>query len=168
MGWLCWLYEPLQSSFKRKSTKFNLFILLFSFWLKLDVFGLSRSPSKPLARKLVGGTDWESVSRNSLSDERLETQSLPTRSPPGTPNQWVRVSGCIPDWVSLQLLFRQLWQWKCQFNHIQHVYGLFFPFTESLYSNSYLLFFFGKKNWKNKNSVFAVVLILVSLLCRFL
>uniref|UniRef100_A0A8C6P9B4 protein-tyrosine-phosphatase n=1 Tax=Nothobranchius furzeri TaxID=105023 RepID=A0A8C6P9B4_NOTFU len=47
----------------------------------------SRSPSKPLARKLVGGTDWESVSRNSLSDERLETQSLPTRSPPGTPNQ---------------------------------------------------------------------------------
>uniref|UniRef100_A0A4W6GAR2 Tyrosine-protein phosphatase n=1 Tax=Lates calcarifer TaxID=8187 RepID=A0A4W6GAR2_LATCA len=49
--------------------------------------GESRSPSKPLARKLVGGTDWESVSRNSLSDERLETQSLPTRSPPGTPNQ---------------------------------------------------------------------------------
>uniref|UniRef100_A0AAX7TB47 Tyrosine-protein phosphatase n=1 Tax=Astatotilapia calliptera TaxID=8154 RepID=A0AAX7TB47_ASTCA len=47
----------------------------------------SRSPSKPLARKLVSGTDWESVSRNSLSDERLETQSLPTRSPPGTPNQ---------------------------------------------------------------------------------
>ncbi|XP_078119410.1 tyrosine-protein phosphatase non-receptor type 4 [Sander vitreus] len=47
----------------------------------------ARSPSKPLARKLVGGTDWESVSRNSLSDERLETQSLPTRSPPGTPNQ---------------------------------------------------------------------------------
>ncbi|KAI4805987.1 hypothetical protein KUCAC02_010579, partial [Chaenocephalus aceratus] len=35
----------------------------------------ARSPSKPLARK------------NSLSDERLETQSLPTRSPPGTPNQ---------------------------------------------------------------------------------
>ncbi|XP_015254048.1 PREDICTED: tyrosine-protein phosphatase non-receptor type 4 isoform X1 [Cyprinodon variegatus] len=47
----------------------------------------SRSPSKPLARKLMDGTDWESVSRNSLSDERLETQSLPTRSPPGTPNQ---------------------------------------------------------------------------------
>uniref|UniRef100_A0A4W5NB08 Tyrosine-protein phosphatase n=1 Tax=Hucho hucho TaxID=62062 RepID=A0A4W5NB08_9TELE len=46
----------------------------------------SRSPSKPLARKLMGGTDWEAVSRNSLSDERLETQSLPTRSPPGTPN----------------------------------------------------------------------------------
>ena len=46
-----------------------------------------RSPSKPLARKLVDGTDWESVSRTSLSDERLETQSLPTRSPPGTPIQ---------------------------------------------------------------------------------
>lgn len=46
----------------------------------------ARSPSKPLSRKLMGGTDWEAVSRNSLSDERLETQSLPTRSPPGTPN----------------------------------------------------------------------------------
>ncbi|XP_052378849.1 tyrosine-protein phosphatase non-receptor type 4-like isoform X3 [Oncorhynchus keta] len=46
----------------------------------------ARSPSKPMARKLMCGTDWEAVSRNSLSDERLETQSLPTRSPPGTPN----------------------------------------------------------------------------------
>ncbi|XP_057361688.1 tyrosine-protein phosphatase non-receptor type 4 isoform X5 [Manis pentadactyla] len=43
----------------------------------------ARSPSKPLARKLM---DWEVVSRNSVSDERLETQSLPSRSPPGTPN----------------------------------------------------------------------------------
>uniref|UniRef100_A0A8C8SMS8 Protein tyrosine phosphatase non-receptor type 4 n=1 Tax=Pelusios castaneus TaxID=367368 RepID=A0A8C8SMS8_9SAUR len=33
------------------------------------------------------GMDWEVVSRNSLSDDRLETQSLPSRSPPGTPNQ---------------------------------------------------------------------------------
>ncbi|XP_016309702.1 tyrosine-protein phosphatase non-receptor type 4-like isoform X2 [Sinocyclocheilus anshuiensis] len=47
----------------------------------------ARSPSKPLGRKLMGVTDWESVSRNSLSEERLETRSLPTRSPPGTPNQ---------------------------------------------------------------------------------
>ncbi|KAK7154158.1 hypothetical protein R3I94_007505 [Phoxinus phoxinus] len=46
----------------------------------------ARSPSKPLDRKLMGLTDWEAVSRNSLSEERLETQSLPTRSPPGTPN----------------------------------------------------------------------------------
>ncbi|XP_063646435.1 tyrosine-protein phosphatase non-receptor type 4 isoform X6 [Pan troglodytes] len=44
----------------------------------------ARSPSKPLARKLM---DWEVVSRNSISDDRLETQSLPSRSPPGTPNQ---------------------------------------------------------------------------------
>ncbi|KAM8789748.1 tyrosine-protein phosphatase non-receptor type 4 isoform 5-T5 [Rhynchonycteris naso] len=43
----------------------------------------ARSPSKPLARKLM---DWEIVSRNSVSDDRLETQSLPSRSPPGTPN----------------------------------------------------------------------------------
>ncbi|KAJ8012630.1 hypothetical protein DPEC_G00044870 [Dallia pectoralis] len=46
----------------------------------------ARSPSKPHTRKLMGGTDWEAVSRNSLSDERRETQSLPPRSPPGTPN----------------------------------------------------------------------------------
>lgn len=50
-----------------------------------------RSPSKPPGRKLIGVTDWESVSRNSLSEERLETRSLPTRSPPGTPNQWVHL-----------------------------------------------------------------------------
>uniref|UniRef100_H3B0N8 PDZ domain-containing protein n=1 Tax=Latimeria chalumnae TaxID=7897 RepID=H3B0N8_LATCH len=50
------------------------------------------SPSKPLARKLMSGMDWEVVSRNSLSDERLETQSLPSRSPPGTPNQHSRNS----------------------------------------------------------------------------
>ncbi|XP_063067548.1 tyrosine-protein phosphatase non-receptor type 4-like isoform X2 [Engraulis encrasicolus] len=43
--------------------------------------------SKPLVRKLMSGMDWETVSRASLSDERLETQSLPTRSPPGTPTQ---------------------------------------------------------------------------------
>ncbi|XP_045431682.1 tyrosine-protein phosphatase non-receptor type 4 isoform X5 [Pipistrellus kuhlii] len=43
----------------------------------------ARSPSKPLARKLM---DWEVVSRNSVSDDRLETQSLPSRTPPGTPN----------------------------------------------------------------------------------
>uniref|UniRef100_A0A8C3RB99 protein-tyrosine-phosphatase n=1 Tax=Cyanoderma ruficeps TaxID=181631 RepID=A0A8C3RB99_9PASS len=46
----------------------------------------ARSPSKPLARKVMSGMDWEVVSRNSLSDDRLETQSLPSRSPPGTPN----------------------------------------------------------------------------------
>ncbi|XP_026872433.1 tyrosine-protein phosphatase non-receptor type 4b isoform X2 [Electrophorus electricus] len=46
----------------------------------------ARSPSKPLVRRLVSGMDWDTVSRNSLSDDRLETQSLPNRSPPGSPN----------------------------------------------------------------------------------
>ncbi|KAM5152684.1 tyrosine-protein phosphatase non-receptor type 4 [Mantella aurantiaca] len=46
----------------------------------------ARSPSKPLTRKLVSDMDWEVTSRNSLSTDRLETQSLPSRSPPGTPN----------------------------------------------------------------------------------
>ncbi|XP_051549133.1 tyrosine-protein phosphatase non-receptor type 4-like isoform X1 [Myxocyprinus asiaticus] len=46
----------------------------------------ARSPSKPLVRRLMSGLDWETVSRNSLSDDRLETQSLPNRSPPDSPN----------------------------------------------------------------------------------
>ncbi|XP_051565821.1 tyrosine-protein phosphatase non-receptor type 4 [Myxocyprinus asiaticus] len=52
--------------------------------IKTRIF--ARSPSKPLGRKLMGVTDWEAMSMNSLSEERLETRSLPTRSPPGTPN----------------------------------------------------------------------------------
>lgn len=43
----------------------------------------ARSPSKPLARQLM---DWEIVSSTSVSDDRLETQSLPSRSPPGSPD----------------------------------------------------------------------------------
>uniref|UniRef100_A0A8C1Q7S4 Tyrosine-protein phosphatase n=1 Tax=Cyprinus carpio TaxID=7962 RepID=A0A8C1Q7S4_CYPCA len=46
----------------------------------------ARSPSKPLVRRLMSGLDWETVSRNSLSDDRLETQSLPNRSPPDSPD----------------------------------------------------------------------------------
>uniref|UniRef100_A0A672NVP0 protein-tyrosine-phosphatase n=1 Tax=Sinocyclocheilus grahami TaxID=75366 RepID=A0A672NVP0_SINGR len=42
---------------------------------------------KPLVRRLMSGLDWETVSRNSLSDDRLETQSLPNRSPPDSPDQ---------------------------------------------------------------------------------
>uniref|UniRef100_A0A8B9CWQ6 protein-tyrosine-phosphatase n=1 Tax=Anser brachyrhynchus TaxID=132585 RepID=A0A8B9CWQ6_9AVES len=41
------------------------------------------------------GMDWEVVSRNSLSDDRLETQSLPSRSPPGTPNHNLKC--CSPN-----------------------------------------------------------------------
>uniref|UniRef100_A0A671SUN5 Tyrosine-protein phosphatase non-receptor type 4-like n=1 Tax=Sinocyclocheilus anshuiensis TaxID=1608454 RepID=A0A671SUN5_9TELE len=37
--------------------------------------------SKFQYQKLMGVTDWESVSRNSLSEERLETRSLPTLIP---------------------------------------------------------------------------------------
>lgn len=66
----------------------NFVLTSYNFWLVI-LLSSSRSPSKPLARKLMSGMDWEVVSRNSLSDDRLETQSLPSRSPPGTPNQWV-------------------------------------------------------------------------------
>uniref|UniRef100_A0A8C2BDV1 protein-tyrosine-phosphatase n=1 Tax=Cyprinus carpio TaxID=7962 RepID=A0A8C2BDV1_CYPCA len=56
--------------------------------LFLQYFTLgSKSPSKPLVRRLMSGLDWETVSRNSLSDDRLETQSLPNRSPPDSPDQ---------------------------------------------------------------------------------
>lgn len=68
----------------------GIYIIMFSHLTISDrsfFFFLPRSPSKPLARKLMSGMDWEVVSRNSLSDDRLETQSLPSRSPPGTPNQ---------------------------------------------------------------------------------
>lgn len=65
-----------------------LFILLF-IYLCWFVCVVNRSPSKPLVRRLVSRADWETVSRNSVSDECLETQSLPNRSCPGSPNQWV-------------------------------------------------------------------------------
>lgn len=67
---------------------YNFVLTPYYFWLDI-LLSSSRSPSKPLARKVMSGMDWEVVSRNSLSDDRLETQSLPSRSPPGTPNQWV-------------------------------------------------------------------------------
>lgn len=71
---------------------------------------VSRSPSKPLVRRLMSGLDWETVSRNSLSDDRLETQSLPNRSPPDSPDQWVHTNTNLPTypgssnlWVSTHL-----------------------------------------------------------------
>lgn len=50
----------------------------------------SRTPTKPsniqYCRKIIGGMVWNPTMRRSLSVEHLETKSLPSRSPPVTPN----------------------------------------------------------------------------------
>ncbi|XP_041512910.1 tyrosine-protein phosphatase non-receptor type 3 isoform X2 [Microtus oregoni] len=50
----------------------------------------SRNPKKSLnnqyCKKVIGGMVWNPTMRRSLSVERLETKSLPSRSPPITPN----------------------------------------------------------------------------------
>ncbi|MEJ1282879.1 protein tyrosine phosphatase non-receptor type 3 [Cricetulus griseus] len=50
----------------------------------------SRNPKKfvnnQYCKKVIGGMVWNSAMRRSLSVERLETKSLPSRSPPITPN----------------------------------------------------------------------------------
>uniref|UniRef100_A0A8C4DZV5 protein-tyrosine-phosphatase n=1 Tax=Dicentrarchus labrax TaxID=13489 RepID=A0A8C4DZV5_DICLA len=40
----------------------------------------------PVCQRVVGGMVWNPVLRRSLSSEHLETKSLPSRSPPSTPN----------------------------------------------------------------------------------
>ncbi|KAM9723839.1 tyrosine-protein phosphatase non-receptor type 3 isoform 4-T7 [Menidia menidia] len=42
--------------------------------------------SGPVCQRVVGGMVWNPVLRRSLSSEHLETKSLPSRSPPSTPN----------------------------------------------------------------------------------
>uniref|UniRef100_A0A8C4ZJF2 protein-tyrosine-phosphatase n=1 Tax=Gadus morhua TaxID=8049 RepID=A0A8C4ZJF2_GADMO len=47
----------------------------------------SRSPKGgPVCQRVVGGMVWNPVLQRSLSSEYLETKSLPSRSPPNTPN----------------------------------------------------------------------------------
>uniref|UniRef100_A0A3Q0S1N9 protein-tyrosine-phosphatase n=1 Tax=Amphilophus citrinellus TaxID=61819 RepID=A0A3Q0S1N9_AMPCI len=42
--------------------------------------------NEPVCQRVVGGMVWNPVLRRSLSAEHLETKSLPSRSPPSTPN----------------------------------------------------------------------------------
>ncbi|XP_034030745.1 tyrosine-protein phosphatase non-receptor type 3 isoform X2 [Thalassophryne amazonica] len=46
----------------------------------------SKTESGPVCRRVVGGMVWNPVQHRSLSSENLETKSLPSRSPPTTPN----------------------------------------------------------------------------------
>uniref|UniRef100_A0A3B4XMX9 protein-tyrosine-phosphatase n=1 Tax=Seriola lalandi dorsalis TaxID=1841481 RepID=A0A3B4XMX9_SERLL len=45
-----------------------------------------RSPKHNNSTRVVGGMVWNPVLRRSISSEHLETKSLPSRSPPSTPN----------------------------------------------------------------------------------
>uniref|UniRef100_A0A3Q3EC17 protein-tyrosine-phosphatase n=1 Tax=Labrus bergylta TaxID=56723 RepID=A0A3Q3EC17_9LABR len=46
----------------------------------------SKTESGPVCHRVVGGMVWNPVMRRSISSEYLETKSLPSRSPPSTPN----------------------------------------------------------------------------------
>ncbi|XP_008297754.1 tyrosine-protein phosphatase non-receptor type 3 isoform X2 [Stegastes partitus] len=48
--------------------------------------GNTKTESGPVCQRVVGGMVWNPVLRRSLSSEHLETKSLPSRSPPSTPN----------------------------------------------------------------------------------
>lgn len=48
--------------------------------------GNHKTESGPVCQRVMGGMVWNPVLRRSLSSEHLETKSLPSRSPPSTPN----------------------------------------------------------------------------------
>uniref|UniRef100_A0A7N6C2S1 protein-tyrosine-phosphatase n=1 Tax=Anabas testudineus TaxID=64144 RepID=A0A7N6C2S1_ANATE len=48
--------------------------------------GNSKTESGPVCQRVVGGMVWNPVLQRSFSSEHLETKSLPSRSPPTTPN----------------------------------------------------------------------------------
>ncbi|XP_034466453.1 tyrosine-protein phosphatase non-receptor type 3 isoform X1 [Hippoglossus hippoglossus] len=48
--------------------------------------GNSKTESGPVCQRVVGGMVWNPVLQRSISSEYLETMSLPSRSPPSTPN----------------------------------------------------------------------------------
>lgn len=59
----------------------------------------SRMFSGPVCQRVVGGMVWNPELRRSVSSEHLETKSLPSRSPPSTPNWYglyteLIVKGC--------------------------------------------------------------------------
>ncbi|KAE8597572.1 hypothetical protein XENTR_v10016516 [Xenopus tropicalis] len=56
-----------------------------NYWT-LGAINQAKSASSQLCRKVIGGMVWNTDLRRSLSVEHLETKSLPSRSPPITPN----------------------------------------------------------------------------------
>ncbi|XP_013871096.1 tyrosine-protein phosphatase non-receptor type 3 [Austrofundulus limnaeus] len=68
--------------------------------------GNSKTEIGPVCQRVLGGMEWNPVPHRSLSSEHLETKSLPSRSPPSTPN-WrsprVRHRICKPRPSSVEL-----------------------------------------------------------------
>ncbi|XP_067366759.1 tyrosine-protein phosphatase non-receptor type 3 isoform X1 [Channa argus] len=68
--------------------------------------GNTKTESGPVCQRVVGGMVWNPVLQRSFSSEQLETKSLPSRSPPTTPN-WrsprVRHGICKPRPSSVDL-----------------------------------------------------------------
>ncbi|XP_075922205.1 tyrosine-protein phosphatase non-receptor type 4 isoform X3 [Petromyzon marinus] len=54
----------------------------------------ARSPSQRFPRRTISGKEWGSNAATAGSAERLETQSLPSRTPPGTPDISDLREGC--------------------------------------------------------------------------
>ncbi|XP_019364797.1 PREDICTED: tyrosine-protein phosphatase non-receptor type 3 isoform X2 [Gavialis gangeticus] len=59
---------------------------IFSHYWTLGSRNLTKSVNNQYCRKVIGGMVWNPSVRRSLSVEQLETKSLPSRSPPVTPN----------------------------------------------------------------------------------
>ncbi|XP_019396191.1 PREDICTED: tyrosine-protein phosphatase non-receptor type 3 isoform X1 [Crocodylus porosus] len=59
---------------------------IFSHYWTLGSRNLTKSVNNQYCRKVIGGMVWNPSLRRSLSVEQLETKSLPSRSPPVTPN----------------------------------------------------------------------------------
>ncbi|XP_043973136.1 tyrosine-protein phosphatase non-receptor type 3 isoform X2 [Gambusia affinis] len=76
------------SSRTAKSPKYNNSTVKGYKQLITQHLGLTNSKTEegPVCQKVVGGMVWNPVLRRSISSERLETMSLPSRSPPSTPN----------------------------------------------------------------------------------
>ncbi|CAH2283848.1 tyrosine- phosphatase non-receptor type 3 isoform X3 [Pelobates cultripes] len=59
--------------------------LVSNYWT-LSTLNQAKCASTQLCRKVIGGMVWNTELRRSVSTEHLETKSLPSRSPPITPN----------------------------------------------------------------------------------
>ncbi|XP_063307949.1 tyrosine-protein phosphatase non-receptor type 3 [Pelobates fuscus] len=59
--------------------------LVSNYWT-LSALNQAKCASTQLCRKVIGGMEWNTELRRSVSTEHLETKSLPSRSPPITPN----------------------------------------------------------------------------------
>uniref|UniRef100_A0A674DH01 protein-tyrosine-phosphatase n=1 Tax=Salmo trutta TaxID=8032 RepID=A0A674DH01_SALTR len=74
--------------------------------------GNTKTDSGPVCKKVVGGMEWNPALRGSTSSEHLETKSLPSRSPPLTPN-WYYPHHSLTHCCSRRYHVRGIW-FQCQ------------------------------------------------------